>query len=160
MIVRILEYQSHPRTDQRQIVARHRQPVNRHRRRFITQQTVQAGDVSATVLHVGDLHASTSTGRGGKWNATVTVTVHDESENPVPNAVVGGNWTAGVTGGASCTTNGSGQCSVSKNNIKSSVDSVAFTIDTVARDADGYDSGANHDPDVDSDGTTIVVATP
>jgi hypothetical protein len=90
----------------------------------------------------------------------VSITVHDTSENPVANATVDGSWSAGANGGASCETGSNGQCSVTKRNIKGNVASVTFTVDNVTHASYTYDPGANHDPDGDSNGTSITVASP
>jgi FtsP/CotA-like multicopper oxidase with cupredoxin domain len=117
-------------------------------------------DPGAT-MHVGDLDGSTSIGRGGnKWNATVTITVHDNSDSPVASATVSGSWSAGASGSGSCTTDGSGQCSIIKNNINKNSSSATFTIDNVTHATLAYNAGANHDPDGDSNGTSIVVLKP
>jgi hypothetical protein len=116
-------------------------------------------------IHVGDLDAGTTTGQAGKWNATVTVTVHDAGENPVANATVTGSW-GGVTRSpkkmfsGSCVTDGSGQCSITLNRINKNSSSVTFSVDDVTHAVDTYSAADNHDPDGDSDGTTIVVLKP
>ena len=92
-----------------------------------------------------------------RWNVTVAITIHDAAGDPVANAVVEGTWSAGAKGGTSCTTDASGQCDVLKSNIKASVSSVTFTVDTVTLAGSTYDPGANNDPDGNSDGTTITV---
>jgi hypothetical protein len=122
--------------------------------------TVTVDNDSDLPLHVGDLDSSTSSGRGGKWNATVTITVHDDSHDPLANAAVSGSWSAGTSGAGSCATNGSGQCSITKSNIAKNSASATFTVDSVTLAGYAYDSGANHDPDADSDGTSIVVLKP
>lgn len=111
-------------------------------------------------MHVGDLDASTSTGRGGKWNATVTITVHDSGEALVADATVNGSWSNGTSGSGSCVTNGSGQCSVTRNNIRRNANSVTFTVTSVTHASLAYAPGDNHDPDGDSDGTVIVIDKP
>ena len=109
------------------------------------------------VVHVGDLDGSTSTSRN-KWNATVTITIHDSNHAPVANASVSGAWSSGAKGGGSCTTNAAGQCSVSKNNLNST--SATFSVTGVTVSGGTYSSAANHDPESDSNGTVIVVARP
>jgi hypothetical protein len=111
-------------------------------------------------MHVGDLDASTSTGRGGKWNASVTITVHDSSEAPVANATVSGSWSAGATGSGSCVTNTSGQCDITRNNIRRNSPAATFTVTSLSHTTLTYAAGANHDPDGDSTGTVIVVVKP
>ncbi len=116
-------------------------------------------DPNSTPVHVGDLDGS-SVQNGGRWNATVTITVHNASEQPVSGATVSGSWSNGANGGGSCTTNGSGQCSITKNNVKNNVSSVTFTVTDISGTSMTYDSGASHDPEMDSDGTVIVIAHP
>ncbi|HKZ85437.1 MAG TPA: hypothetical protein VJ793_17515 [Anaerolineae bacterium] len=110
------------------------------------------------VMHVGDLDGSSTPASGGKWNAFVTITVHDASEAPVANAVVSGSWSVGGT--SQCTTTGSGQCTVNRNNINKNASSVTFTVTNVVRGSDTYNSVANHDPDGDSNGTLITINKP
>jgi protocatechuate 3,4-dioxygenase beta subunit len=111
------------------------------------------------VVHVGDLDGVGQPVRS-KWEATVTITVHDQNHNPLANATVAGTWSAGATGGAECTADGSGQCSVAKGNLKFSVPSVTFTVDSVTHATNTYTPADNHDPDGDSDGTSITVLQP
>jgi len=110
-------------------------------------------------MHVGDLDGSSVSG-GSTWNATVTITVHDASENPVAGAVVTGSWSAGTTGSGTCTTNASGQCSITKTGIRNTSNSVTFTVTNVTKSGSSYNSAANHDPDGDSNGTVIIIAKP
>ena len=121
---------------------------------------VTVDNVPDPTLHVGDLDGSSADASRGRWDATVTITVHEAGENPVANATVSGAWSAGATGSSSCTTNGSGQCSVTKGSIKGSVSSVVFTVDSVTHSTLAYSPGSNHDPDGDSNGTTITVNKP
>jgi subtilisin family serine protease len=111
-------------------------------------------------VHVGDLDGSSADAPRARWEATVTITVHGSDEAPVSGALVEGSWSDGATGGASCTTGDDGQCSVSKGNLKSNVASVAFTVSNVTSDVGAYVAGDNHDPDGDSDGTTLTVEKP
>ena len=110
-------------------------------------------------MHVGDLDGSGVAAPRNRWDASVTITVHDAGETPIAGATVNGSWDVG--GGGSCTTDASGQCSVIKNNIKGNEASATFTVTDVTRNAgDTYDSGANHDPDGDSNGTSITILQP
>ena len=87
------------------------------------------------------------------------ITVHDSGHNSVADATVNGSWSAGASGSNSCVTNSSGQCSITKNNINKNSSSAVFTVDSITHASLAYDS-ANHDPDGDSDGTTIIIAKP
>jgi choice-of-anchor B domain-containing protein len=122
---------------------------------------VMVDNVPSADVHIGDLDGgSLPGGQGGKWNATVTVTVHDAGEVAVASATVSGSWSNGANGSDSCVTDGSGRCSITKNNVNRNRTSVTFTVDDVASGTDTYDAGANHDPDGDSNGSAIVVAAP
>jgi len=115
------------------------------------------------IVHVGDLDAS-STGNKTGWNATITMTVHaahDAGQVPVPvsGATVSGQWSGGYSGNSSCTTGTTGQCYVASGNMAKRKNSATFTITNVSG-ALTYQSGGNHDPDGDSDGTRITVLKP
>jgi len=115
----------------------------------------------ATVMHVGDLDRSAvRTNNGRRWQATVTITVHNGSHGVVSGATVSGNWSNGATGSASCTTNAAGQCSVVKTNLRTNVSSVRFNVTNVTKSGATYSAAANHDPDGDSNGTNITVNRP
>jgi hypothetical protein len=102
-------------------------------------------------MHLGDLSGVPSTGgNGGKWNATVFITVHDEIHDPVGSATVNGSWSNGASGSATCNTDDiTGQCAVTKSNINKKSGRVTFTLDRLTKS--GFtDSG----PD---DVSTIIV---
>ena len=86
--------------------------------------------------------------------------VHNNYEQLVANATVNGKWTNGASGTVSCTTNSSGMCQVSKTGLSTNTTSVTFTVTGVTRAPLTYRSSANHDPDGDSNGTTIMVSKP
>lgn len=109
-------------------------------------------------MHVGDLDGSSAPANRNRWSATVTITVHDSGEAPVANATVNGSWSTGGSG--SCVTNASGQCSITRNNIKGNQSSTTFTVTSVSHATNSYNSGANHDPDGDSNGSAITIAEP
>ena len=122
--------------------------------------TVANSGGGSVMLHIGDLDASSATAPRGRWNATVTAVVHDSTHVVVDGAQVGGTWSGGAKGSATCTTNTSGQCSITKSNIKSNVQNVIFTIDSILLGEVPYEPGSNHDTDGDSDGTVIAVDQP
>jgi hypothetical protein len=116
----------------------------------------QSQPVTVTAfMHVGDLDRATSH-QGLTWTAIVTVTVDDGSHGRVANATVSGTWSPGGTG--SCTTNASGQCTVSKSGISRKLPRVILTIVDVAHPTLTYAPTASHDPDGDSSGTSITVS--
>jgi immune inhibitor A len=109
-------------------------------------------------MHVGDLDGN-AINNGRTWTAEVTISVHDANHGDVADAVVKGSWIGGGSGTGSCTTAGDGRCTVSLSGIRKNIGNVTFTVDSVA-DTLAYDDTANHDPDGDSDGTSITVSKP
>jgi hypothetical protein len=107
-------------------------------------------------LHISDLDGAGSN-QGSKWTALVTITVVDSTGSPVANSTVSGNWSNGASGSASCTTNSSGQCTVTKSDIPKKQSSVTFSVTNVSHSTLSYNAAANSDLDGDSNGTTIVV---
>ncbi|MBW3626391.1 MAG: N-acetylmuramoyl-L-alanine amidase [Actinobacteria bacterium] len=117
-----------------------------------------SGAGSSTPVHVGDLDGSAVAAKN-QWYASVAVTVVDGAGAPVADAKVDGTWTtSGST--ASCTTDGSGTCTVASQRVRKSTDALTFQVDAVTHAALSYEPGANTDPDGDSDGTTITVKKP
>mgnify|MGYP006287533825 CR=1 FL=1 len=118
--------------------------------------SVSSGDTSVG-FHVGDLDGASSS-QGSTWTATVTVLVHDGSHVAEDGSSVSFSFSGrDVSGSDSCTTGTDGTCSITVSNIRKRTGSVTFDVTDVS-DADGsYDATANHDPDGDSDGTSITV---
>lgn len=110
-------------------------------------------------MHVGDLDGS-NMNQGRTWIAEVAITIHDASHALVANVTVNGTWTGGVSGAGSCKTDGSGQCTVTSGGILKRNGSATFTVDIVSDNTLIYSSNSNHDPDGDSDGTSITVYKP
>ena len=110
-------------------------------------------------IHVGDLDGSTATSKN-TWTASVTIAVHNASDGTVQGATVSGNWSGGFSGSASCTTGLNGTCKVTTTNLNKSKTSATFTVTNVTATGASYVSSSNHDPDGDSDGTTITVIKP
>ena len=110
-------------------------------------------------MHVGDLDGATSLkGKSGKWEAVVTVMIHDASHNPVANASVTATWSGSKSGTVTGTTGTNGTVSFATGAINGT--SVTLTIVGVTHTSLGYGSGSNHDPDSDSNGTSITVNKP
>ena len=121
--------------------------------------SIQSKNVTVTQasMHVGDLDAASTT-QPGSWTAIVTVTIHDSSHSPVANAAASGSWSNG--GAGSCTTSGSGQCTVSQSGLPKRTGSVTFTVASVTHATLIYRAADNHDPEGDSNGTSITVSRP
>jgi hypothetical protein len=112
---------------------------------------------AATGSHIGDLDGS-SVNNGNTWTASVAVAAHGSTHEGLANATVTGSWSDGGT--SSCTTNGAGQCSISKSGTAKKIGSLTFTVTSVTSSGLGYSASANHDADSDSDGTAIIVSKP
>jgi hypothetical protein len=119
--------------------------------------TVDNGGATPTGMHVGDLDGY-SVNNGSTWQANVLVSVHDAQENPLANATVNGVWSGGASGMASCTTDAAGQCAVFSQDVPKRTGTVTFSVTEVTHANQTYTPADNHDPDNDSNGTTIVVS--
>ena len=96
---------------------------------------------------------------GGRPCAPNTIAVHDAGHQPVSNATVSGDWSGAFSGADLCTTDSSGQCSVTSGGIRKRYKKTSFTVNDVI-DSVTYESENNHDPDGDSNGTIITVSKP
>jgi serine protease len=116
--------------------------------------TITVKALSASTMHVGDLDGSSVLKKRG-WEASVTVTIHDNLEHPVAGATVYGKWSgakravSGITGSNGTITF---RYSVNSNT------SVTFTVQNVTHINLTYVPSVNHDPDGDSNGTYIIVS--
>jgi len=131
---------------------------------FATQSFTITVPAPPAIMHIGDLDPGTKTGLGGnRWRTGVIVTVHNQSEGLVSGATVTGSWSAGDTNGRtlSCTTSGSGTCTVTSGRLNRTTNpSVIFTVNNVAATGATYNAVANHDPDLNSNGTSITINWP
>jgi serine protease len=109
-------------------------------------------------MHAGDLDGNAV--GSGPWNARAVVTVHTASEQPVAGVLVAFKYSGAVKGETSCVTNSQGVCDVLSKQVKNGGTSVTFTIQNMTRSGFTYVASANHDPDGDSNGSTIVVNKP
>jgi serine protease AprX len=108
-------------------------------------------------LHVGDLDGTGTTLSTTKWRAKVTITVHDGQHAKVAGATVSGVWTGGIS--ATCVTNQKGKCSLTRQFARKKT-SVQFAVSNLWSSGDTYNASTNHDPDADSNGTTITITRP
>jgi hypothetical protein len=111
---------------------------------------VSATTTEADALHVFALSSSTALNRS-RWNATVTITVHDQTSAPLVGATVQGAWDTG--GSSNCVTDVTGQCTVTKSRLKTTVANTSFSVTGLAKSGYIYDPGSNVE-------TTIVVLSP
>ena len=112
---------------------------------------------------MGDLDGrSNKLKRNAGWEAKVTIIVHDGTEGKVANATVGGHWDGEGANSVSCVTGANrksaGNCAIVLSPLNNGVDSVTFTVDSITAAGYIYYDADNHDPDGDSDGTSITVS--
>ena len=108
-------------------------------------------------IHVGDLDGSSMAAQKW-WTANVTIGFHTGNHGGAAGVTVTGVWDDGAAG--TCTTDGYGRCSVSRGATPPKMSSVSFTVTGATHSSFVFSPGANHDPDSDSNGTTIVIRRP
>jgi hypothetical protein len=117
---------------------------------------------SGNGIHVGDLDGVGSRTSYG-WSATVEVTVHDASHNPINGATVVGLWNPAGLASDECTTGelgGTGTCIFLNPFIPRRTRSATFTVTGVAMAGKVYQAAQNHDVDGSSNGTVVTVQRP
>ena len=120
--------------------------------------TPAAGSGGGT-MHVGDLDGTRALkGKSGRWEAFVTVTVHDSGEALLGGVTVTGTFSEAASGSVSGTTASAGTVTFSTRTLPGG-ESVTFTVDNLSGGTLTYDATANHNGDDGdgSDGTTITV---
>jgi len=90
-------------------------------------------------VHLENLEITNSGNK--RWTGKVTITIFGENDNSVYEATVLGTWSGGSSGIASCVTDSTGQCKVSKS---TKGDSLTFTVDDISATNVTYDSNANN----------------
>ena len=117
---------------------------------------IQPGSASGGgTLHVGDLDGVAN--QKPSWQAKITITVHDASEQPLSGVTVGGAWGGGAAGTVSCKTGRKGTCTVASPAVAPGITEVTFRVMGATAAGYAYDKDANHDSDGSSDGTTITI---
>jgi len=110
-------------------------------------------------MHVGDLDGAASLVRS-KWAAAVTITVHNANEIPIAGVTVSGYWEGVTSGNSTCTTDATGKCTVSVTGLRINGGNAIFNVSNLVNNSFVYHPNANHDPDLDSNGTRIEVVQP
>jgi IPT/TIG domain-containing protein/copper-binding protein NosD len=112
-------------------------------------------------MHIGDLDGSRRNLSSTEWQATVKMLVVDAAGSPVTGSKVTGKWSVGVNRTRSCTTDGTGSCSVNSSALgKLGTPKAGFTVTGATHARLSYASGDNQDPDGDSNGSVIQVWAP
>lgn len=115
---------------------------------------------SGDEMQVGDLDGNNP--RNGRfWDAVVTITIVDDNGAGVSGATVSGDWAVegSSADSVSCTTDGSGVCTVTLGSLTRQDNDASFTVTNVTGSLT-YNPADNSDPDGDSDGTTISIDRP
>ncbi|MEA2053325.1 MAG: S8 family serine peptidase [Euryarchaeota archaeon] len=113
---------------------------------------VTVTEVPAYTMHVASIVMSTDSKTRGRntfvW-AVATVTIVDESKNPVDGATVSGYWSDATSDSDSGVTDANGQISLKSDSVKTppSGTTFTFTVDDVAKTDRTYDSSANIETD-------------
>lgn len=92
---------------------------------------------SDNAMHVGSIDMSTGSSERGQnvfvW-AVATVTIFDESDNPVEGATVSGHWSYSTSDSDSGVTDAGGQISLKSDSVKNpSETTFTFTVDSVTK---------------------------
>jgi hypothetical protein len=129
--------------------------------------TVSAPVAGPSTIHVHDLDGLSQKLPKGAWKGVVSVGVRSSTEGLVTGFTASGTFTQnGWSGAFSCTDGGTGDSDAALNGIcrfdsgqfPSKDGNASFTVTNVTLDGYSYDSSANHDPDGDSNGTTIQLS--
>jgi hypothetical protein len=89
----------------------------------------------------------------------VTAQIDTDAHATVAGAIVTGTW-SGVGTPVTCTTAANGRCSASRSGIEKKLASTTFTVTSITHATRVYQGSANHDPDGESNGTSIAVSKP
>jgi hypothetical protein len=103
-------------------------------------------------MHVGDLNWQTSGKKN--WNAKVTITIHDDNEDPLSGVLVQGVWDN--TTSADCTTDDLGMCQVNQSTKDSQL---IFSVESLIATGFEYTSIDDHDPEEDFVGEPVITIT-
>ncbi len=114
------------------------------------------GEGTASTMHIGDLDGGSRNART-RWFGGTFVTAHDQNHAPLAGVAITFDFPG--SGSHTCTTDATGKCRV-LTLAADSVPSLTFTVTGAVKSGYTYDAGANHDPDGDSNGTSITVNQP
>jgi hypothetical protein len=103
--------------------------------------TVTVEPPPAPTIHVGNLQGQSAKLSKGRWEASVTVTVHDEDHIAVSDAWVTGVWSGAMTGTESLPTAGG---IVTFTNSTKGGKSATFTVTNITLAGYDYDAADNH----------------
>jgi len=107
-------------------------------------------------MHIGDLDGSSQRINAKWWEAGAIVTVHDANHVLLANATVTALFSTGEI--ASCTSDAGGRCRLTAWEPPTKMSNLSITIQSITRLGYVYQPASNHDPDGDSNGTTLRVS--
>lgn len=102
---------------------------------------VPGGGQGGGQMHVEQIDMSAKK-KGPRWNAVANVLIFDESNSPVQDATVSGDWSGIVNGSSSASTDAQGVATLNSPKTKSS-GTITFTVTDVAKSGLTYDPNAN-----------------
>jgi hypothetical protein len=105
--------------------------------------TTESEPAPAESMSLAGLDGAMTPAPRGRWNAVVTISVHDQATDPEAGVLAEGDWSDGATGSVSCVTGTDGSCTVTKQNLKSRVASVTFTLTNLSKSGMTYSSAEN-----------------
>jgi hypothetical protein len=114
---------------------------------------------SGETMHVGDLDADKVLANKNRWCAVFTVKIEDSGGNPVSGADVSFSVSGAESVNGQAFTSGDGTASYQTGWINGS-GSFTFTVNDVTHATCTYSPDDNHDPDGDSNGTSISISGP
>ena len=112
-------------------------------------------------MHVGDLDGAGVKLAKGSWKARVTIEVHDINGGLVTDATVTGTFAqddGSTVDSLSCTTDRTGTCIIDWVRLPGNGAKATFTVEAMGLKDMVYNPSNDHDPDGDSNGTSIVVS--
>ncbi|MFZ1730440.1 MAG: S8 family serine peptidase [Bacteroidota bacterium] len=99
---------------------------------------------ATTAVHVGAASGTSVLVQRSNWTATLSVSVHDASHNPVSGVTVSVSWSGGASGSSTAITNASGVATVTTPAINRKKSYVDMTVTNLSGANITYSSGANH----------------
>jgi len=129
--------------------------------------TVSAPPASSDSIHVHDLDDLSQKLARGAWKGVANVAIRDTAEGSVSGFTVSGTFSQnGWSANFSCTDGGAGDtdgtlngvCRFDSGQLPSNHGKATFTVTSVSLAGYTYDGSGNHDPDGDSNGTTIQLS--
>ncbi|MBP8001378.1 MAG: multicopper oxidase domain-containing protein [Chloroflexi bacterium] len=99
--------------------------------------TITVNPAPTNEMHVGGM-----SGFRLVFLRSVTITIHNSTHAPLSGVQVSGSWSGGAGGSSSCTTNASGQCTVTR--FTTLAGSPSYTVNNLIRSSWTYSSASNH----------------